>query len=301
MPIEVENVSHVYDAGTPFAARALHQLSCRLGTADLTGIIGPTGSGKSTLLQMLNGLLIPTSGQVRVDGVPTRGLKGPALRDLRQRVGLVFQFPEDQLFERTVFDDVAFGPRNQGLGEAEVQERVRWAMEAVQLDFTAFAARDPYSLSGGEKRRAAIAGALARRPRYLLLDEPTAGLDAAGRQQLLGVMRQLAVEYGTRVVLVSHRLEDIVTACDEVLVLCGGELFMQASPRQILQRGDELRVGGLELPWFSELAWELKRHFADFRTDLVGLEELADEIARVVGTGMPGPSVPAARGEEHGV
>ena len=227
MRIELENVRHVYAPGTPFEVEALRGVSLAVEPEEVLGIVGGTGSGKSTLVQHLNLLLPPTSGQVLVDGVDARTL---AKNELRRRVGLVFQFPEAALFAPTVEEDVAFAPRQQGLGEDEVRERVGEALALLGAGH--LAGRSPFALSGGEKRRVAIAGVLAMAPEVLVLDEPTAGLDPAAREDLLGVVRSLR-ESGTSVVMVSHDLDEVAEVADRVCVLEGGEVRAAGTPEEV--------------------------------------------------------------------
>jgi energy-coupling factor transport system ATP-binding protein len=225
--VELENVRHVYAPGTPFEVEALRGVSLTVEPREVLGIVGGTGSGKSTLVQHLNLLLVPTSGRVLVDGVDARTLPK---NELRRRVGLVFQFPEAALFAPTVEEDVAFAPRRQGLDEEEVRERVRETLALLGAGH--LAGRPPFALSGGEKRRVAIAGVLAMAPEVLVLDEPTAGLDPAAREDLLGVVRSLR-ESGTSVVMVSHDLDEVAEVADRVCVLEAGEVRAAGSPEEV--------------------------------------------------------------------
>jgi len=283
MSIHLEEVCLTYQIDTPFKTEALHNITCTIPEGEITGVIGPTGSGKTTLLQLLNGLLKPTSGQVWVDGVPTSRLKGKELILLRNKVGLVFQSPEEQLFEHTVYDDIAFGLRNRRLPEKEIAASVRWAMELVGLPYDELKHRSPHELSGGQKRRVALAGTLAMRPKYLLLDEPGAGLDPQGRHRLLGVIRYLVRHYNTTVVLVSHHLEDVTATCDRLVILNRGRLFMEGRTREMMARREEILAAGLELPFLNELVWKLKEYRPELDPALITLEEVADEIERVFG------------------
>ena len=227
MRLELRGVSHVYDAGTPFKVEALRDVSLTVEPGEVLGIVGGTGSGKSTLVQHMNLLLVPTGGEVLVDGVDARSLKRS---ELRRRVGLVFQFPESALFAPTVEEDVAFAPRQLGLGEDEVQERVREAL--VALGAAELATRSPFALSGGEKRRAAIAGVLAMKPEVLVLDEPTAGLDPATREELLALILDLR-QAGISIVLVSHDLDEVAEVADRVCALHDGRVRAIGSPAEV--------------------------------------------------------------------
>lgn len=255
MPIEVKNLSHVYAQGSPFQSAAVQDVSFTLGEGELVGLIGHTGSGKSTLVQHLNGLVKPTSGTVLVDGVDLWA-KGTDLRAVRKKVGLVFQYPEYQLFEETVLKDIAFGPRNLGLSEAQAQERAREAAQAVNLPEEVLE-RSPFDLSGGQKRRVAIAGVLAMHPRTLILDEPAAGLDPSGRREMLALLKALHGR-GMTLVMVSHSMTDVSRLCKRVLVMNQGRLVMDSAPGEVFGRAAELKAMGLGLPRGAELALRLR-------------------------------------------
>ena len=255
MPIEVKNLSHVYAQGSPFQSAAVQEVSFTLGEGELVGLIGHTGSGKSTLVQHLNGLVKPTSGTVLVDGVDLWS-KGADLRTVRKKVGLVFQYPEYQLFEETVLKDIAFGPRNLGLSEAQAQERAREAAKAVNLPEEVLE-RSPFDLSGGQKRRVAIAGVLAMHPRTLILDEPAAGLDPSGRREMLALLKALHGR-GMTLVMVSHSMTDVSRLCKRVLVMNQGRLVMDGAPGEVFGRAAELKAMGLGLPRGAELALRLR-------------------------------------------
>lgn len=258
MEIVVNGLTHVYDAGTPLARPALHEVSFRLRSGSFVGIIGATGSGKSTLIQHFNGLLLPTAGEVRVGDVTLRpGSRVPPA--LRQRVGLVFQYPEHQLFAETVEEDVAYGPRNFGWPETLVRQRVREALKAVDLDPDRYARRSPFALSGGEKRRVALAGVLAARPEVLVLDEPTAGLDPRGRTQLLELIRRLHREEGLTVIWVTHTMEEVAELADHLLVLHDGRLVLEGSPTEVFARREVLMAAGVDVPEPAALAAALNR------------------------------------------
>ncbi len=255
MPIEVKNLSHVYAQGSPFQSAAVQDVSFTLGEGELVGLIGHTGSGKSTLVQHLNGLVKPTSGTVLVDGMDLWA-KGTDLRAVRKKVGLVFQYPEYQLFEETVLKDIAFGPRNLGLSEAQAQERAREAAKAVNLPEEVLE-RSPFDLSGGQKRRVAIAGVLAMHPRTLILDEPAAGLDPSGRREMLALLKALHGR-GMTLVMVSHSMTDVSRLCKRVLVMNQGRLVMDGAPGEVFGRAAELKAMGLGLPRGAELALRLR-------------------------------------------
>ena len=255
MPIEVKNLSHVYAQGSPFQSAAVQDVSFTLGEGELVGLIGHTGSGKSNLVQHLNGLVKPTSGTVLVDGMDLWA-KGTDLRAVRKKVGLVFQYPEYQLFEETVLKDIAFGPRNLGLSEAQAQERAREAAKAVNLPEEVLE-RSPFDLSGGQKRRVAIAGVLAMHPRTLILDEPAAGLDPSGRREMLALLKALHGR-GMTLVMVSHSMTDVSRLCKRVLVMNQGRLVMDGAPGEVFGRAAELKAMGLGLPRGAELALRLR-------------------------------------------
>lgn len=277
MPIVLEGVSHVYDADGPWRVEALKNVNLEIGDGEFLGLIGATGSGKSTLIQHLNGLLKPTEGRVLVDGVDPWKDKG-SRKEIRQKVGLVFQYPEHQLFEETVFDDVAFGPRNLGLAEPEVKERVREALNMVGLP-SQMASRSPFELSGGEMRRVAIAGVLAMKPRVLVLDEPAAGLDPRGRRDILERVRRLH-DTGLTVVLASHSMEDVARLADRIAVVAAGMIAMAGPPVEIFQRGEELGSLGLEVPQATSLMKRLSARGKPVRTDVMTIEQAREEILR---------------------
>lgn len=257
MPIIVEHLSYIYGAGTPFEIKALDDVDFSIQEGEFVGIIGQTGSGKSTLIQHLNGLIKPTRGRVLVDEHDLTA-KGADLRKVRQQVGLVFQYPEHQLFEETVAKDVAFGPKNLGLSKAEVDERVWQALSLVGLSADELADRSPFELSGGQMRRVAIAGVLAMRPKILILDEPTAGLDPSGRDELLAELQALHQNSGLTVVLVSHSMEEIARVASRLIVLHQGAIFADGTPRQVFAKAAELRAIGLGVPQVTELMQGLR-------------------------------------------
>src|SRR5690348_9483926 len=251
MSIHVERLTHIYHPGTPRARTALRDVSLTIEDGACAAIIGVTGSGKSTLVQHFNGLLRPTSGRVVVDGldVGARETRGAELQALRQHVGLLFQFPEAQLFAASVYDDVAFGPRQLGLSPSAVRERVVWALDAVALGHDdALLARSPFALSGGQRRRVALAGVLAMRPRTLVLDEPSAGLDAEARAELYAQLRVLRRENGLTLAVVSHDMSEVAELADQIFVLAEGELRLAGAPDQVFGNTEAIIAAGLLPP-----------------------------------------------------
>ena len=260
MSIEIESLSYTYMEHTPLSHTALHDVSLTIRADSFTAIAGETGAGKSTLMQLIGGLLMPTAGCVRVDGVSLHGknkAEKEAARTARFRVGMVFQYPEHQLFEETVYEDIAFGPRNQGLTDAEIDARVREAMELVHLP-EHYRDRSPFALSGGERRRVAIAGVLALAPRYLVLDEPAAGLDPRGREALLDMLTMLHRVRGVTIVLVSHSMEDILRVADHMVILAGGQVIGEGAPRVLFRQDDLLARAALAAPHLLRLGQNLE-------------------------------------------
>lgn len=280
MPVEVRELTHVYNKGSTSELVALSGVSFKIEDGEFVGLIGPTGSGKSTLIQHLNGLLKPASGQVLVDG---RDIweKGQSLRALRQKVGLVFQYAEQQVFEETVRQDIAFGPRNLGLSPAEVESRVAAAARMVGLP-EELLERSPFELSGGQLRRVAIAGVVSMKPEVLVLDEPAAGLDPRGRDEVLSNVQAMH-RSGMTVVLVSHNMEDVARLCERLLVLNAGKLVADGSPREIFSKADFISQVGLRAPDVVLLMERLKARGWAVRTDVVNVEEAFAELARELG------------------
>ena len=277
MPIVIEGLSYVYMSGGPYETHALDNVSLTIGDGEFVGLIGHTGSGKSTLVQHLNGLLMPTSGRILVDGLDVAD-KGTDRRAIRRKVGLVFQYPESQLFEETVAKDIAFGPRNLGLDEQEIDRRVRDAMRRVALDYDALAGRSVFELSGGQMRRVAIAGVLAMEPRVLVLDEPCAGLDPRGRDEILGLIRGLHAESGATIVMVSHSMDDVASLAERVIVMDHGKVAMDGAPREVFSRGEELRAIGLDVPQAALLADKLRARGFDVPQGTYRIEEIRECI-----------------------
>ena len=247
MSIQVKNLKHIYEKGMPTESVALEGVSFEVEDGELLGIIGHTGSGKSTLLQHLNGLLKPDEGTIVIGGVDITA-PGVSMVEIRKRIGLVFQYPEYQLFEETVAKDVAFGPRNLGLADSEIEERVREALELVGLDYEDMKDRSPFELSGGQKRRVAIAGVIAMRPEVLILDEPTAGLDPKAHKDVLKMIEDVHGKTGNITVLVSHNMADIANLSDKVLVIDSGRVVTMGTTEEVFSKRDELSYVGLDLP-----------------------------------------------------
>ena len=284
MPIVIEGLSYVYMSGGPYETHALDNVSLTIGDGEFVGLIGHTGSGKSTLVQHLNGLLMPTSGRILVDGLDVAD-KATDRRAIRRKVGLVFQYPENQLFEETVAKDIAFGPRNLGLDEQEIDRRVRDAMRRVALDYDRLANRSVFELSGGQMRRVAIAGVLAMEPRVLVLDEPCAGLDPRGREEILGLIRGLHAESGATIVMVSHSMDDVASLAERVIVMDHGKVAMDGAPREVFSRGEELRAIGLDVPQAVELADRLRARGFDVPQGVYRVEEIRETILGLAGKG----------------
>lgn len=273
----MDKVSHIYKKGTPFETKALDNISLTIETGEFVGLIGHTGSGKSTLVQHLNGLLLPTEGNIRVGDLDILADKAN-LKKIRQRVGLVFQYPEHQLFEETVYDDVAFGPRNLELSPEEVDQRVRSSLAAVGLDFDSIKDRSPFALSGGQMRRVAIAGVLAMEPKVLILDEPTAGLDPKGRDEILEQIAAMHRSLGITVILVSHNMEDVARYASRVIVMHKGKVVMDGKPRHIFSQIRELQSLGLGVPLVGILMERLRNLGYDIKPDVLTVEEASQEI-----------------------
>ena len=280
MSIEVRHLTHCYSEGSAFSTKALNDVSFTVEDGEFLGIIGHTGSGKSTLVQHLNGLLKPTSGQVIIDG---QDLNGDHVdrRALRQRIGLVFQYPEYQLFEETVEKDIAFGPKNQGLSEEEIQQRVRYAMERVHLDYDELSQRSPFELSGGQMRRVAIAGVLAMKPSVLILDEPTAGLDPRGRDSILTMLEELHEKEHTTILMVSHSMDDMARLASRLLVIADGQIALTGTPREVFSQGQRMASLGLDVPAAARLCAALREKGYDLPADLYRPEELKQHLLRL--------------------
>ena len=281
MSIKTVNLCHVYGQGTALEQYALKDVNLEIGDGQFIGLIGHTGSGKSTLIQHFNGLLKATSGDLLYNGESIYA-PGYDMKQLRSRVGLVFQYPEHQLFEVDVFSDVCFGPRNQGLPEEEVKERAREALALVGMD-ESFYEQSPFELSGGQKRRVAIAGVLAMEPEVLILDEPTAGLDPRGRDEILGQIEKLHRERGMTIILVSHSMEDVARHADQLIVMNHGEKIFDDTPRNVFRHYRELEAIGLAAPQVTYIVQALRREGIPIDDSLITVEEARDAILQLVG------------------
>lgn len=262
MSIEIKNISFTYMKGTAFERKALNEVSLTIPEGKFIAIAGHTGSGKSTLVQHFNGLISPDEGSVLVDGIDINK-KGEASLSARHRVGMVFQYPESQLFDETVYDDIAFGPKNLGIEGEALEQCIKKSMELVQLDFDKYKGKSPFQLSGGQMRRVAIAGVLAMNPKYLVLDEPTAGLDPRSREAILKKFDELNKKNGTTIILISHNMEDIARLADEVIVMDSGKVLATGAPEDIFMKDDILEKAGLEAPAMVSLLKELREQGLD--------------------------------------
>lgn len=278
MSIELKHINYIYSLGTAYEKQALKDINLDIPQGQFVGIIGHTGSGKSTLIQHLNGLIRATSGELNYNGENIYA-EGYPMKKLRSQVGLVFQYPEHQLFEVDVFTDVCFGPKNQGLSQEECEERAREALQLVGFP-EKYYKQSPFELSGGQKRRAAIAGVLAMRPQVLILDEPTAGLDPRGRDEILDQIAHLHEKTGMTVILVSHSMEDIAKYVDRIVVMNHGEKMLDGTPKEVFAHYKELEQVGLAAPQVTYIMHDLKENGMFVRTDVTTIEEAAEEIMR---------------------
>jgi len=276
MSIEIKNVSYVYGQGTPYEKKALDDVTLQIPDGQFIGLIGHTGSGKSTLIQHFNSLFTPTSGQILLNGININEDK-KKLKSIRQKVGLVFQYPEHQLFEMTVFKDVAFGPQNLGLKKDEVDKRVRDALKLVGFSEENYE-KSPFELSGGQKRRVAIAGVIAMKPEVLILDEPTAGLDPKGRDEILAQVKKLHKEMNITVILVSHSMEDVAKYVDRLIVMDNGKASLDGTPKEIFGHVEELEKMGLAVPQVTYLVQELKKKGFEIEQNVITVEQAVQLI-----------------------
>ena len=281
MSIKIENLTHVYMPKTPFEKKALDNVNLTIEDGEFLALIGHTGSGKSTLIQHLNGLLEPSSGRILVDEVDITS-KEVKLTDIRKKIGLVFQYPEYQLFEETIEKDVAFGPNNLGLSSEEVSNRVKKSMEMVGLDYETYKDVSPFDLSGGQKRRVAIAGVIAMEPKVLILDEPTAGLDPKGRDDILEQIKILHEKYKMTIVLVSHSMEDVGKLAERIVVMNGGKIELLGKPSEIFKEVETLERIGLAVPQVTYLMRALREKGFDVSDEVFTVEKGTQEILKAL-------------------
>ncbi|GAA0108653.1 energy-coupling factor transporter ATPase [Clostridium tertium] len=281
MSIKIENLVHVYMPKSPFEKVALNNVNIEINEGEFVALIGHTGSGKSTLIQHMNGLLKPTSGRIVVDGedITKDGVK---LTDIRKKVGLVFQYPEYQLFEETIEKDIEFGPRNLGLSDDEITKRVKKSMEMVGLDYDTYRNKSPFDLSGGQKRRVAIAGVIAMEPKVLILDEPTAGLDPKGRDDILEQIKVLHDEYKMTIILVSHSMEDVGKLAERIIVMNKGEVALEGTPAKVFKEVETLENIGLAVPQVTYLMRELKRRGFNVSDEIYTIKQGKEELLRIL-------------------
>ncbi len=274
--LQIQNLTHTYGIGTPFQRSAVEDMSFDVYNGEFLGIIGHTGSGKSTLIQHLNGLLKPTSGKVLLYGKDIWA-EPKKIRDVRFKVGLVFQYPEYQLFEETVYKDIAFGPKNMGLDEQEIDRRVRDAAAIVGLSPEVLE-KSPFELSGGQKRRVALAGVFAMEPQVLVLDEPMAGLDPAGREDVFAFIKEYQRQHGITVIFVTHSMEDAAKMADRIIVMERGKILLQGTPEEIFCHADELVQAGLNIPQVTQVFSELRRRGVDIPGNVYTVEQALDVL-----------------------
>lgn len=277
--IEIKNLTHIYSEGLPFEKKAIDDINLKIEENEFIGLIGHTGSGKSTFIQHLNGLLKPSSGEIIVEGMKV-DKSSSNLTELRKKIGLVFQYPEYQLFEETIERDIAFGPGNLDLSEEEVLRRVKSSMDSVGLDYETYKDKSPFELSGGLKRRVAIAGVLAMEPKVLILDEPTAGLDPRGRDEILSEIKSIHEKRKITVILVSHSMEDVAKIAERIIVMDKGKVFLDSNPREIFRNEDKLLSVGLGIPQITSLMRTLKKKGLDINEDSITVEEAKESLIK---------------------
>lgn len=281
MSVKVENLTHIYNEGLPHESVAVQDVSFSIEDGQIAGIIGHTGSGKSTLVQHLNGLIKPKTGSLYIDGENICDGK-TVMREIRKKVGLVFQYPEYQLFEETVFKDVAFGPKNIGLADEELEDRVREAIELVGLDYEQIKDKSPFDLSGGQKRRVAIAGVIAMKPKVLILDEPTAGLDPKAHRDVLDMIIRVHEHENNITIMVSHNMEDIASMCDKVIVMDRAHAVMEGTPEEVFARRAELKQMGLAAPPVTELIDMLNDRGFKLDGNILTRDKAVEEIYKAI-------------------
>ncbi|HGG0418746.1 TPA: energy-coupling factor transporter ATPase [Clostridium sporogenes] len=279
MSIKIENLTHVYMEGTPFEKKAIDNINITIEDGEFVALIGHTGSGKSTLIQHINGLLKPKSGNIIIDNVNIAD-KGVKLSSIRKKVGLVFQYPEYQLFEETIEKDIAFGPINLGLNQEEILNRVKRAMNIVGLDYEVYKDKSPFELSGGQKRRVAIAGVVAMEPKILILDEPTAGLDPKARDDIYSKIQTLRKEYNMTIILVSHSMEDVAKFADKILVMHKGKCVLQGEPCEVFKEVDSLESIGLAAPEVTYLVQKLRKKGFNLPDNIYTIETAKEELLK---------------------
>ncbi len=277
--ITLEEISYFHGKGTPYEIKALDNVSAHIESGKITGIIGHTGSGKSTLVQMLNGILKPYKGKVYLDG-KSIWEKSKNIPNIRFRVGLVMQYPEYQLFEETIYKDIAFGPKNMGLNDEEIKERVHEAARFAGLDHELLE-KSPFDLSGGQKRRAAIAGIIAMRPDVLVLDEPAAGLDPRGREEIFSNIKRYQEESGKTVIIVSHSMEDMARFCQNLVVMAHGKILVEGEPKEIFSKAELLKEAGLDIPEITKLLLMLKEEGIEIDTAIYNVDDAFAEIFKI--------------------
>ena len=283
MSIKVRNLSHIYSQGMPDEQVAVKNVSFDVADGEIVAIIGHTGSGKSTLLQHLNGLLKATEGTIEIGGTYITS-PNTMMKDIRKKVGLVFQYPEYQLFEETVSKDIAFGPKNLGLSDDEIEERVKESIELVNLNYDEIKDRSPFELSGGQKRRVAIAGVISMKPEVLILDEPTAGLDPGAHKDILRMIEDIHEKENNIIIFVSHNMADVANLADKVIVMDRGEMVLSGTPYEVFRQKDRLEEIGLDVPPITRFMYELKNAGIDIKSDILSIDEAKEELASYLKT-----------------
>lgn len=281
MSVKVENLTHIYNQGMPYETVALDNICIDIHDGEFVGVIGHTGSGKSTFIQHLNGLLKPNSGCIYINDIDITDKK-IKMTEVRQKVGLVFQYPEYQLFEETVFKDVAFGPLNLGVSEGELEKRVSEAIGLVGLNYEAIKDKSPFELSGGQKRRVAIAGVIAMQPEVLILDEPTAGLDPKGHKEILQMLKKMHKKEKNTIILVSHNMDDVAKLADKIIVMEKGKIVLTGTPKEVYKNADYLEKIGLGLPPAMKLMRMLKQQEKNVDTEILTIEEAEQQILQLL-------------------
>ncbi|OBR92999.1 MULTISPECIES: energy-coupling factor transporter ATPase [Clostridium] len=281
MPIKIENLTHIYMKGSPFEKKALDDINIEIEDGEFVALIGHTGSGKSTLIQHINGLLKPSSGKIIVDGVDITDKK-INLNFIRKKVGLVFQYPEYQLFEETIEKDIAFGPKNLGLSDDDINKRVKRAMNMVGLKYEDYKDKSPFELSGGQKRRVAIAGVVAMEPKVLVLDEPTAGLDPKGRDDIFSEIKNLHREYNMTIIFVSHSMEDVAKLAGRIIVMHQGKCILDGPPEKVFNEVDTLESVGLAVPQVTYMVKKLREKGINISKDVFTVKQAKEEILKIL-------------------